>query len=433
MKVLLATHNFLPFHTGGTEIYVLHLAKSLIAKGHQVAIIAAIAQQADHQLIYNDNHLTICTYEYDYLTIFGATYKNIITEQLYSKRSSEHQKSYEKFLNKFQFEVMHIHGFTATIGLDLLYAVKKNNIELKVITSYHTAISDPKETLTFANTATELKEKVNSVADMISHRFDIPYCLAHKVQWLLPNWNLKSLPALFNIKYLAHQSLKSFRLLIKETNEWWVYSKGIKNHLITLGVDGNLIKFERHGISALFVGKKNKASAITKFLFNGRLVKIKGSQILLKAWLNLEEDMQKQLWITGNPSSNDKQINALLVKAKTRKDIVWLGQLTQFQLAQYYLQVHYLIIPSICYETGPLVFHEAIASGCHVIASNIGGCKELAEYYHDASTTFIAAETLDLTLKIQSAQGVATDKSKQKVLTFEQHFVSFFNQSVVYD
>lgn len=436
MDILLATHNFLPHHTGGTEIYVLNLAKFLIKKGHKITIMAAIDSKSikQHRIIYNDNNLEICSYLYDELTVLGVEYKQISTEQIYSKKSNKHRDSLISFFANMHFDILHINGFTATIGLDLLYALKEKSLDIKIISSFHTAISDPKETLTFANTLTEQDGKINPTADVLSYRFNIPYWLTKTIYRLLPNHNFSFLPTLFNIKYLINQNVKGFEQLKTGADEWWVYSNGIRKHLIANGVKENIIKFERHGISSLFIGNKNIATKPIKFLFNGRAVKIKGLHTLLKSWLSLPYCDDKQLWITGERASNDPSIELLIKKSKIRKDVKWLGVLSQEQLAEVYLQVHTVIIPSECYEIGPLVFHEAIACECNVIASDIGGCKELAQLYHDSAVMFKTGNSTDLQLKIQSSiKNKNVNKNRNPILSFEEHFISLFKQSSFYD
>ena len=41
MKVLLVSHNFLPAHTGGTELYTLQLGQHLDRRGHDVHVFTA--------------------------------------------------------------------------------------------------------------------------------------------------------------------------------------------------------------------------------------------------------------------------------------------------------------------------------------------------------------------------------------------------------
>jgi glycosyltransferase involved in cell wall biosynthesis len=72
------------------------------------------------------------------------------------------------------------------------------------------------------------------------------------------------------------------------------------------------------------------------------------------------------------------------------------------QLSDLYNEVHVVLIPSQLVETGPLVFHEAIACGCSVITTPIGGNKYLGEHYKRSSTFFEIDNYLDLAKKISN-------------------------------
>ncbi len=440
VNILLATHNYYPYNYGGTEVYVASLAQYLVKLKHEISIVAAVNDEAfnTNPVIFEDDNLRVCTYHYQEITVFGVQYKKITTQQIYARQSHEHQKSWTALISTNdtfkKIDLLHVNGFTPTIGLDLIYATKASNRSIKVISSYHTAISCAKETLLFANTLTEQHDTIDDVADMFSYRLNIPYYLAKIISSISPNVNISFLPTIFNLKNLTKQILNSFKQLNELTDEWWVYSEGIKNHLVKKGIAADKLIFERHGIAPFFFNKERISVPPYKFLYSGRTIKSKGFNTLLNAWLKLNESADKQLWITGYPISDDKKIKALIKQTSNRKDIIWLGSLDQQAIAKIYLSVNTVIIPSEVYEIGPLVFHEAIASGCSVISSDIGGCKELAEYYHTRSTTFKAGNVADLSDKIllQINKSDAL-KPEAKVLTFDMHFESIIIKSKMYD
>ncbi len=439
MNILLATHNYYPYKYGGTEVYVASLAQYLANLKHNVSVIASIDDEAFnvHGVIFEDVNLKICNYQYQHINIFGVQYKEITTLQIYAKQSVEHQNSWSSFIHKNdileKIDLLHMNGFTPTIGLDLIYALKNHNSSIKIVSSYHTAISCAKESLLFANTLTEQRSNINEVADMFSYRLNIPYGLAKLISKLSPNVNIRFLPSIFNLKSLTNLIVNSFKQLNELSDEWWVYSEGIKNHLIQKGIGPDKLIFERHGIADFFINKQRSSSPPFKFLYSGRTIKSKGFHTLLNAWLKLNEDVDRELWITAYPVSADEEMLELIKKTSNRKDVIWLGSLDQHAIAKIYLSVNTVIIPSEVYEIGPLVFHEAIASGCTVISSDIGGCKELAQYYNDRSTTFKTGNATDLRGKILiEAKKSDILSPETKVLTFKSHFENIIAKSKIY-
>lgn len=69
-------------------------------------------------------------------------------------------------------------------------------------------------------------------------------------------------------------------------------------------------------------------------------------------------------------------------------------------MAQWYRNATALIVPSICYEGGPLVLYEAFAHGTPVIARDIGALGEFVQgnaaglLFRDDATLRAAMDTL---------------------------------------
>ena len=104
--------------------------------------------------------------------------------------------------------------------------------------------------------------------------------------------------------------------------------------------------------------------------------------------------------MAGEEQTSDEDVTWLIGKASQRKDIEWLGAKNQEGLSSVMKKVHCTIIPSEWVEIGPLVFHEAIAAGSDVIASDMGGCKELANLYKSKSGLFNTGNVNSLRKKI---------------------------------
>jgi len=66
--------------------------------------------------------------------------------------------------------------------------------------------------------------------------------------------------------------------------------------------------------------------------------------------------------------------------ADSSSGISYLGQINSDTRDQLMREASVVVIPSTCPDTCPLVFFEALAAGIPVIASDIGGITELAEY-----------------------------------------------------
>jgi glycosyltransferase involved in cell wall biosynthesis len=66
--------------------------------------------------------------------------------------------------------------------------------------------------------------------------------------------------------------------------------------------------------------------------------------------------------------------------AESHPEITYLGQVSERTRDRVLREAAVLVIPSTCAENSPLVFFEAVAAGLPVIASDIGGMTELADW-----------------------------------------------------
>ena len=402
LNILLATYSYYPYNYGGTEVYVSGLASFLNKRGHSVTIIAGMPPEAfgDHPIFYEDQQLKTIEYYQRSIRVVGVVLKDQTTVEIYKKFRKEWVSSWTYVLNKLSnefWDVLHIHANTSAIGEALIKATKLHSQNLKVIASYHVPVSCVKGTLLFANSLKACIVKPSGkicTACFISSKKNWPLSLSEKIAALMPSLQNKKLPTQLRLKFLVDEFIKSFNSFDKEIDQWHVFSEQIETIMQLNKIKKNKILLLRHGVNPFFfddnieslLNRQNKKCNI--FLYAGRFDKVKGFFTLVKAWCSLPESSHRELWIIGERQTEDALMDKWLSTASQRKDIKWIGVQSQKSIAAITKQVHCIIIPSECVEIGPLVFHEAIASGCNVIASDIGGCKELSVLYNKKSTLF---------------------------------------------
>lgn len=129
------------------------------------------------------------------------------------------------------------------------------------------------------------------------------------------------------------------------------------------------------------------------FLFVGRLEHIKGIQTLLPFFANYT---RARLVIAGEGALH----GAVEQAAAQSPNIEYLGWQSHADLAQWYRNATALLVPSICYEGGPLVLYESFAHGTPVIARDIGALGEFVQgnqagpMFHDDATLRAALDSL---------------------------------------
>lgn len=410
MNIILATYNYFPYALGGSEIYVSGLANYLTSQNHKVKIFAAVPPKADGDTIYSGVRFDLVRYDHSNIEIYGIILKNETTDEIYGKYSGELLDEWKKFFSKISWvsevDYFHFHGYTGAINLTISDALKHYNSKVKLFFSYHTPISCPKGTLLyFDKSECKIKPNISTcTACMIHHHSNLSERTSKWISILLPVLPSIKLPNKIRIKYLVKKEIESFQSLTKIVNHWFAFSNGIEENLIKNGVSAKNLTILRHGISNNYFNdvlvKKN--TDYTQFVFIGRMVKIKGILTLLNAWKMLEEESTRRLIVIGDHKSDSKEIDQLINDMSKRTDVRFVGKKSQSEIKEILLESHCIIIPSEWVEIGPLVFHEGIVSGCNIIASDLGGNKELADYYKTGCTTFLTFSPDDLKNKIQN-------------------------------
>jgi glycogen synthase len=122
-----------------------------------------------------------------------------------------------------------------------------------------------------------------------------------------------------------------------------------------------------------------------QILFAGRLIPRKGIEVLTEAMpLVVKECPDVKLAVAGaDAQSNDGKTNSQMLRERIGPDhFEYLGQLPPDQIKQWFRKSAILIMPSLD-EAFPMSALEAMASGCALIASAVGGVKELIRHEED--------------------------------------------------
>lgn len=111
-----------------------------------------------------------------------------------------------------------------------------------------------------------------------------------------------------------------------------------------------------------------------QLVYAGKLWNAKGLPWLLKALQTITAP-EWQLHLVGGGSGREKEECLLLAQSLGERVIVH-GPIPQARLAALFQQAHIFVLPSL-FEGLPLVVLEALASGCHVVATDLPGVMEV--------------------------------------------------------
>ena len=145
-----------------------------------------------------------------------------------------------------------------------------------------------------------------------------------------------------------------------------------------------------------FYRPDTQATRDLSVLYVGRLEENKGIGVLAEIIPSVIRDFPEVKFVFAGADAFDQNLKMTwkeyLLKRLPRGNLLFLGILSPDKLVRYYQKAAVCIIPSL-YEPGSTVALEAMACGCPVIASDVGGFKEFIR--HDKDGLLVPAGDID--------------------------------------
>ena len=196
---------------------------------------------------------------------------------------------------------------------------------------------------------------------------------------------------LFPLKNKLFKKLQNF--VVKNADIVTVNSNATKNELVSrfpsfsskirtipMGVDINIFKKKS-------VKRPKKYTENKILLFVGRLSDQKGLQYLIEAMPDIiKYDSRVKLLIIGE-GSYGKTLQEKTRNNGLEKNVEFLGSMPSQEIVKYYNFADIFVMPSLSTKTGTealgLALLEAMASGCAVIGTNVGGIPFVIKNNHN--------------------------------------------------
>jgi glycosyltransferase involved in cell wall biosynthesis len=158
-------------------------------------------------------------------------------------------------------------------------------------------------------------------------------------------------------------------------------SQFLREKFLEWGIPPEQIDHMRTGIDLeMFQGYEAKPATHLRVAFIGTLAPHKGAHLLLEAWDAIDSETRGEatLRIFGPPAHNPGYVANLEKQAATCGAILE-GHLAREAVSSALAEIDLLVVPSIWYENSPLIILEALATRTPLIVSDIGGMAELVD------------------------------------------------------
>ena len=395
MRVLCACHQFFPEYYTGTERYTLDLAKQLQRMGHYVSVLT-YATKAFGTQPPAGTPISRWTYEYEGLPVIALRHVDFdrrggLPGVSFKLEDPVIFQEIKQFLSEQSFDLLHcIHPMRTG---EAIRAAKESDLKV-VLHLMDFWMICPRATL----------QRVNgSLCDGPDHgRNCATFCYqgSGMVEQLLKRY-ADSVETLGMVDAVLSHS----RFLIEMFNQSGVDTRGFIH--CPNGFDYAKVNGSKRG--------RERGKTIN-FGFIGTILPHKGVEVLVDAFKRVPSD-NVRLKIYGGCFQEREYYSRLLAKAEEDKRIEFCGDYDLNNIARVLEEINVVVVPSLWYENAPLVISTAQAFGIPVIATKLGGMKEMVLDGINGFTFKLgdAADLADKIHLIAANPNLLADLSKNKM------------------
>ena len=419
MRVLLVSHDFLPAHPAGTEIYTYQLGRALKQAGHDVHVFTTEKDIGRRNLEVTLRHYR----ELPVHELVNNLFYNGFRETWDYPPAV---RSFAAFLDQVQFDVVHfMHLMYLSVGcleevarreLPVFYTLHDywlqcprfgqrvhadrsicHRIEFgrcgECMTRFKYAQSRVQRAVakgiawTHARTGVDLGPAARGAANLLGR----PARDLHEGETL--GWDGGGEPvgeveapatsaevgAMRDAVAERDSALR--RRILPVVDRFIAPSRFLRQSFVDWGIPEQQIEYMRTGIDlSPFEGFERTRADRVRVGFIGTVVPHKGLHVLLRAWERLPRELRErhELRVFGPLSHHPAYVKAVRGMADRIK-VPLRGALRSEEVAGALREIDLLVVPSVWYENSPLIILEALATRTPLLVSDLGGMAELVE------------------------------------------------------
>ncbi|RZL33207.1 MAG: glycosyltransferase [Pedobacter sp.] len=380
MKIALVTAYFYPTSRGGTEKYVLSLAKSLIKQLQEVHIITTGTPN------------TIVTYEDITVHCLNDELSND-SDILSSRKAAGNLNDFRRILSENKYDLVHFHTLTPAFNIFHISAARRLDAEIHFTAHVPGITCIHGDLMQFGKQACNgLIQKHRCTACYISKK--VPSTPISKI--IAKTVDVLNYPV--STATVVERKVENLLKLNKLCDKVFLFTNWQKEIFIKNGFEPKKITVTSQLLDIQLSPEIPVEKKIKVIGFVGRITQEKGLHILIEAFKSANRK-DLQLHIAGIISDETyfDRLNNITAKDS---NILWKINLSETQTNEFYKSIDLLVIPSITYETGPYVLYEAFEKNIPVIANNLGDMVIWKKKGFDISLYNIKSQLIEFLIKI---------------------------------
>lgn len=372
-EVLHVPYTFFPDPCGGTEVYVLDLAKGLVARGLSAAVAAPARAAASYE------HEGVPVHRFAIGDGRGLAYA-------YGEPDVVAAEGFRAIVEQVRPQVVHLHARTSAVS-ELLVDVA-HAAGAKVVLTYHTpTVSCARGTmlqfgrepcggsLDAARCGACVLTGLGMPELIARSLARAPACLQEKMAATALPWPMSAL----RVPGLIARSHARFHSMLEKVDRVVAVSAWVEACLLRNGVNPRKLVLSRQGIGTRIEAlppASRQTEGPLRLAFFGRRDPAKGVDVLLDALERIPEAaVQLDLFLVDQGAGRESDRIARAARKDAR--VVVRPPVPPVRVGQTMRAYDLVVVPSLVMETGPLVVLEALTAGVPVLGTDRGGVAEL--------------------------------------------------------
>jgi glycosyltransferase involved in cell wall biosynthesis len=419
MRVLLVSHDFLPNHPAGTEIYTYQFGKEMLRRGHEVHVFTT-----DKDI--GRRHLSVEVRHYGGLVVHELFNNLFYRDFEETWDSPQIERTFADFLDDLQPDVVHfMHLMYLSVGCveqaarrapvfftlhdywlqcarfgqrvhadrsichviehrrcgECMEDFKYRQSDLERRTAKLLAAVNRLAGLDLGPAARRMAARLRRSADALSPPPPGSLRMPEEEQIEATAVERMSPRARSMFEAVARRDRALRERVLPAVTRFIAPSRFLRESFVRWGIPEDQIVHVRTGIDTeRFGGRRRVSGPRLRVGFIGTVVPHKGLHVLLRAWAALPEHARARAdLVVYGPLDHTPEYVTAVRQLAAQSGVLLRGRLSSDQVPAALSEIDLLVVPSVWYENSPLIILEALATLTPLMVSNLGGMAELVE------------------------------------------------------
>ncbi len=391
MRIILTVHQFLPDYYSGTEILTFETARAFQRLGHDVVVFAGhpnLQGLPEDQRFdsYNHEGIRVQRFHQDFVPLGGQA-----PSTDWEFNNPRFGSYFERYLQEQRPDWVHIFHL-ARLSASVIDVCHRLQVPVTMSPTDFWLIC-PTCILLLPDKSMCQGPDVSGI-NCMRHMFSIHHGPGRNAKLKkVPDWLLTLMIGLMKSgifdRYWFGPSIRALvgrrghlRQRMNLLDKVVVPTRLMERMLVQNGLQPEKVVFSPYGINRdnTQASTRGRREGRLRVGYIGILGEHKGVHILIGAIRRLPQSEPLDVKIYGKLQEYPAYVAGLQQLAAGDPRISFCGTFPNREIGGVLSSLDVLVVPSVWFENAPLVIYSALASGCPVIASNLGGMMEIIEH-----------------------------------------------------